>query len=72
MPRAEAPSSGARALDGNIPRPSLNARIRTSPTALTEIGIAAFYPSIYSRLAGPVAEGTKDVAFLDDAVSLSI
>jgi hypothetical protein len=65
MPRAEAPSCGARGAGGKIPRPSLTARIPyLAPAAITEIGIAAFYPSVYSR-------SGEDVAFLDDAASLS-
>src|SRR5260370_34748575 len=72
MPRAEAPSSGARAVGGNTARPSLTARIRASPNRphrdrhrrVLSKHIITVWPPLG-------AVGTKDVAFLDDAASLS-
>src|SRR5260370_37086348 len=72
MPRAESPSSGARAVGGNPARPSLTARTRASPNRphrdrhrrVLSKHIITVWPPLG-------AVGTKDVAFLDDAASLS-
>src|SRR5260370_37319498 len=72
MPRAESPSSGARAVGGNTARPLLTARIRASPNRphrdrhrrVLSKHIITVWPPL-----GVV--GNQDVAFLDDAASLS-
>ena len=73
MPRAEAPSSGARDAGGNIARLSLTARIcRTSPTRpLKDRHRHVLSKHLCTLWPAFVAERTKDVAFLEDAASLS-
>src|SRR5260370_10169806 len=72
MPRAEAPSSGARAVGGNTARPSLTARIRASPNRPHRDRHRRVLSKHVFTVWPPLgAAWTKDVAFLDDAASLS-
>src|SRR5260370_14133229 len=70
--RAESPSSGARAVGGNTARPSLTARIRASPNRPHRDRHRRVLSKHVFTVWPPLgAVGTKEVAFLDDAASLS-
>src|SRR5260370_42440632 len=72
IPRAESPSSGARAVGGNTARPSLTARIRASPNRPHRDRHRRVLSKHVFTVWPPLgAVGTKEVAFLDDAASLS-